>query len=149
MNQETNQLTLSYELLHLIQWLIENEPEKLKALIADALDNGLRAELKQVGATQPHATADDMRYNLIDLLGLLESLLHEVTDEHTMKRMKEKKLMPAIDQIDTSECDEDVVQCSIEKASYKLERNPQGNPQEILLKELLRCWKPTKETIAN
>lgn len=149
MNQDANQLTLSYELLYLMQWLVENEPEKLKALVALALRNGLQDKLKNINILTGQGMAEEMQYNIIDFLGLLEGFVHEVMNEQTMKYIKEKKLMPAIDHIDSKTCDDATVQFSIEKAHSKLDRNPESNPQELLFKELLRCWKPQKETTSN
>ena len=150
MNDESNQLNLSYELLYLIQWLIEKEPEKLKPLIMSALNNGLSQELQKLN-NQPidQSAAQEMQYNIIDFLGLLEADLHEALNEQTMKRAIEKKLMPAIDHIDTTECDNATVQFSVEKATSKLEREPKENAQELLYQELLRCWKPNKKTVSN
>jgi len=149
MNQDTNQLTLSYELLFLMQWLIENEPEKLKALISQAFDNGLKEELKTISPFPEQHPMQDLQYNIIDFLGMLETLLKEVSNENSVKRVMEKKLMPAIDQIDASNFDNETVQYSVETASSKLDTNPEVNPQELLFKELLRCWKPDKKIVSN
>lgn len=149
MNQDTNQLTLSYELLYLMQWLIENEPEKLKTLIGQSFNNGLKEELKTIAPLSEQHSMEDLQYNIIDFLGMLETLLQEVSNEHALKRVMEKKLMPALDHIDTTNCDNETVQSSVEKASSKIDSNPERNPQELLFKELLRSWKPDKKTTSN
>ena len=149
MNDETSQVTLSYELLHLMQWLIENEPEQLKALISQAMRNGLKQELKDRDNQPVKESADTIRYSFVDFLELLEVLLHEVYNEETLKAVMEKKLMPAIDHIDTTACDTETVQISIEEASSQFENDPKKNPQELLFKELLRTWKPNKKHLAN
>ncbi|MCF7900386.1 hypothetical protein K9K77_02655 [Candidatus Babeliales bacterium] len=150
MNDESNQLSLSYELLYLIQWFIEQEPEKFKPLIESALNNGLKHELQKINnhSVDP-SMAHEMQYNVIDFLGLLESQLHEALNEQIMKRVVERKLMPAIDHIDTTECDTATVQFSVEKATSKLDRAPKENAQEVLFQELLKCWKPSKKTASN
>lgn len=149
MNENNTQLTLSYELLFLLQWLIENEPNKLKNLIAGALKNGLKDELKTIDNSIEQKNTQDMQYSLVDFLGFMEVMLQEVNNEQTMQRIMEKKLMPAIDQIDTNACDTETVQCSVEEATSKLELEPDKNAQELLYQELLRCWKPNKETLSN
>jgi hypothetical protein len=148
MNEDSSQLTLSYELLFLFQWLIDNEPEKLKFLIADALENGLSEELKKIDSTEYQAS-EEIQNSIVDFFGFMELLLHEVGNEQLMKRVMEKKLMPALDHIDGTACDDATVQFSVEKASSKFERDPERNPQELLFKELLRCWKPNKKTVSN
>lgn len=148
MERDNSQLTLSYELLYLLQWLIDNEPEKLKFLIADALEDGLAEELKKINSGEQHVS-EEIQNGIVDFFSLLELLLHESINEQLMKRVMEKKLMPALDHIDGTECDNATVQFSVEKATSKFEREPEKNPQELLFKELLRCWKPSKKTVSN
>lgn len=146
MNEESSQLTLSYELLHLIRWLIENEPEQLKIIIDNALDSGLKEDFKQLYVSDQEKITDAMHYNIVDFLTLLEELLHESINEHTIKTVMKKKLMPAIDQIDTTECDTFMVQESVEKASNQFELDPKTNAQDLLFRELLKSWNPAKKT---
>lgn len=143
-----NQLTVSYELLYLVQWLLENESGALKKLISHALENGLKQDL-QTAVNSELKSTEDIQYSIVDFLALLETLLHENISEQNMKRIMEKKLMPAIDNIDNKECDKATVDFSVEKATSKIENNPEENPQEILFQELLKCWKPTKKTITH
>lgn len=141
-----NQLTISYELLYLMQWLLENEPERLKKLIVQALHKGLKEEMQKAVKNKTLTTNEELQYSVVDFLTLLESLLQEAINEQTLKNIAEKKLMPALDHIDGKECDSSMVQSSIEKASSRLETHPQENPQELLFKELLKNWKPDKKT---
>ncbi len=144
MNEEISQLTLSYELLHLIRWLVENEPEQLKQIIADAMSSGLKEEFKTMYVSEQSAS-EAMQYNIIDFLSLLEILLHEVTEDEQRKELLQKKLLPAIDHIDGAEYPAQLVQSSIDKVSSKLEKNPKKNPQELLFQELLKNWNPNKK----
>ncbi len=145
MNEEISQLTLSYELLYLIQWLVENEPDQLKNMIAQAFNSGLKDTFKTMYLSEQTAS-DAMHYSIIDFLGLLEILLHEVTEEQQMQELVHKKLLPAIDHIDGIEYPAQLVQSSLEKVSSKLEKNPTKNPQELLFQELLKNWNPSKKT---
>ena len=45
--KDSDQFVLSYELLQLMEWLLESEPEALKKLIKKSLKNGLGAKLKK------------------------------------------------------------------------------------------------------
>ena len=144
-----NQLTVSYELLYLMQWLMDNESDTLKNLVSKALDSGLKEELEAAEQSKDLQSIDDIQYSIIDFLSLFETLLHEVTQAKKLKKLMEKNLMPAIDHIDNTECDLQTVQSSIEKTSSLLDSNPKKNPQEILFKELLKSWKPSKEKMSN
>jgi hypothetical protein len=57
--------------------------------------------------------------------------------------------MPAIEHIDQTSCDPEMVHLSIEHASTQKAKNPQVNAQELLYKELLRRWKPSKKQLIN
>jgi len=144
-----NQLTISYELLYLMQWLLENEPERLKKLIVQALHKGLKEEMQRAAKEKPLTTNEELQYSVVDFLTLLESLLQEAISEQTLKSVNERKLMPALDHIDGNECDEVTVQESVERASHRFESHPQENPQELLFKELLKNWKPDKKSAVN
>ncbi len=144
-----NQLTISYELLYLMQWLLENEPERLKKLIVQALHKGLKEEMQKAIKNKALTTNEELQYSVVDFLTLLESLLQEAINEQALKNIAEKKLMPALDHIDGNICNSSIVQSSIEKASNRLESHPQENPQEILFKELLKNWKPDKKAKLN
>ncbi len=145
---EDKNLTVSYELLYLLQWLLENEPEKLKKLITGSLNSGLSEHIKNA-SKEAETSPEEMQYSIIDFLVFLESLLHESLHEERLKKIVEKKMMPALDNIDGQECDQATLDFSVEKASSKFEKHPNENPQEILFKELLKCWKPTKNTASH
>ena len=149
MTKDINQFTLSYELLFLMEWLLEHEQETLKIFMQQCFKNGLKEHLKNMNADSQQRTAEMMHYNIIDFLGLIETIMYEVQYEETLKHKIQKKLMPALDHIDVQECDSQTVMQSLEQTSSQLEYNPKINPEQLLFKELLRCWKPTKKAIKN
>ncbi|MGB8367476.1 MAG: hypothetical protein WCD44_03915 [Candidatus Babeliales bacterium] len=146
-NENNTQLTISYELLYFLQWLIEYDNSKLKQIIKNALDEGLREEMQKIEKT--NEPLDEMYHTIIDFFEIMEDLLAESIKEHVAKKAKEKKLMPTIDQIDSTICDDATMRFSIEQATTKLEDDPDINPQEQLFKELLRSWKPHNKNIMN
>lgn len=147
--KDTQQLTLSYELLQLLAWLAENEPDKLKKIVKFAYNNGLKEDIVQSHKTKESALADSMQYTLANFLNLMEVLLQETAEEDMIQKVVEKKLMPALEHIDLTACDSATVQSSLEKATHRIDNYPQSNPQEILFQELLKSWKPKKETLLN
>lgn len=144
-----NQFVLSYELLALLQWLAEHEGEKLKKIINKAVASGLLDEIQRYkGLADAHA-AEEIQHGIVEFFGVLEALLMETVNEHTMQDALEKNLMPAIDQIDSTVCDNATIRFSIEKATSKLNKSPEQNPEEVLFKELLRCWKPANKKVMH
>lgn len=148
-DNQDNQLVISYELLCLLQWLIDHDAEKVKRIIVKALANGLKDKVQQTEHFENMRTLEDMQQGLADFFGTLETLLLEALHEHAIKHVVNKNLMPAIDQIDSTVCDDATVRFSIEKASSKIENNPKENPQDLLFKEILKRWKPSKKNILN
>ena len=144
-----NQFVISYELLALLRWLIEHEADKLKKIISRAHRSGLHNEMHKIENSQNEQSPEDIQFTLVEFFGLLETLLLESINEKAVQKAVEKNLMPTIDHIDSSICDDATVRFSIEKATNKIELNPQENPQDVLYKELLKRWKPSKKNILN
>ncbi len=147
-NETQSQFVVSYELLCLLKWLAENDASKLKKMISKSLSLGLRKELQFTENLQ-REDLEEMHHSIVEFLGLLEVLLHEAMSEEAVKQAVEKKLMPAIDHIDSAVCDDATVRSSIQKATAKSETHPELNPKELLFEELLKQWKPAKKTLAN
>lgn len=151
-NENNTQLIISYELLYLLQWIIEHDKNRLKKIIKKALEKGLRSTLQNEETQKLKKSStliDEMHYSIIDFFELMEELLTESMKEHVEKKAKEKNLMPAIGQIDSSVCDDATMRFSIEKATSKIEHNPNINPKEQLLKELLKQWDPHNKNAVN
>lgn len=148
--EQEDKLIISYELLQLMEWLVEHEGDALKKLIAKALKHGFDNQLKQSKNFKDIYSPDEMQNNIIDFLGLMEYLLVEVTNEEEVNNALQKNMMPAIDHIDTKSCDSAVLKSSISVATSKAQRNStKENIQEVFLKELIKRWKPAKNGILN
>jgi len=145
-----NQFVLSYELICLLQWIMEHDSHKVKAIVSKALASGLKERLRKDTQFDTNVeTLEDIQEGIIDFFGMLESLLLESLNEHALQKAVEKDLLPSIDQIDSTVCDDSTVRFSVEKATSDIENNPQENPKELLFKELLRHWKPSKKNVLN
>lgn len=148
-NRNNGQFVLSYELLRLLEWLIEHDMPGIKKIIANALQKGLHKDLQKHAHLSDEEVADEMQDSIIDFLLATETILFDVVHEHAVKNVVQKNLMPAIDHIDSTICDNDTVRSSIEKATTSLEKNPGMSPEEALFKELLKQWKPAKQSPLN
>lgn len=147
-NNQAQQFVISYELLCLLRWLVDNDSDKLKKTIIKALANGLMEDIRQfehLGDVNANPEMiEEVQHSIIEFFAMLETLLLEAIKEQTVQKAVEKKLMPTIDQIDSALCNDDVVRSSIEKATAKSEMQPKENVQDLLFKELLKRWKPSK-----
>ena len=136
-----DQFTISKELINLMQNIIDLYSESFKEVIAQAQEN-----------TNPQSSEFDLQEaqdTILDFLNLMEMLAYETKHESIVTQHLQLQLMPSINHIDQKNCDEDTVLSSIEDATDQMEQNPKANPQELLYKELLKRWTPTKNTIKH
>lgn len=142
-----NQFVISYELLYLLQWIVEHGSQELKQLVGKALAAGLRERMHM--DAEMHITEEMQEYSIVDFFSLLESLLIETINEQAMLKAHEKNLLPALDHIDSTVCDTATVRSSLEKATTKMNKHPDANAQQLLFEELLKRWKPNKKATMN
>lgn len=147
-DNNSQHFVISYELLCLLRWLLEYDSDKLKKLVAKALSSGLREDIKQFeqlgDVNADPELVEEVQHSIIEFFGMLEILLLETMKEQSVARAIEKKLMTTMDQIDSTLCDGDTLRTSLEKATAQSELQPKANAQDLLYKELLKRWKPTK-----
>lgn len=149
-SNENTQFVLSYELLCLLRWMVENDAEKLKKIIAKGYSAGLKYDIQSIrDGWNEEQSMEDIQHGIVEFFGLMEILLQEVVSEQAVHKAVQKNLMPTLDQIDTAVCDDATVRTTLEKATTKIEHNPGENPKELLFKELLKQWKPHDKNVLN
>lgn len=141
-----NQFVVSYELLALLRWFIDHDTDKLKKLIIKAHAAGLKHEIHRL-QQQQEMSLDDIHFTIIEFLALLDTLLLELTNEQIVQSAIEKNLIPTIEHIDSTLCDDATVRFSVEKATTG--NTQQENPKTVLYRELLKRWKPNKKMVVN
>lgn len=145
-DNDMQQFVVSFQLLQLLKWLFEHEQESLKKVIGRSLKNGL----DEVLFFQQNSRAEydeELQQVIVEFFSLLETLLYESLNDDETKKLKERMMIPVIDHIDAAVCDDSVVALSIEKAASMIESNPCEDPKEVLCKELLKRWKPAKNSM--
>lgn len=141
---------LSYELLLLIEWLIEHDKEKFKMIIDKALRSGLKQKLANKDITAyGQQVKEQAQYTIIDFFGLLENVLADSLQKATITSASEKQLLSTLDHLDATVCDKEALRGTIAKTATKLQKNPCDNPQQILFEELLKSWKPGKKNLTH
>lgn len=141
-NDTGDQFVISHELIELMEWIVSHDQEGMKRLITKALSHGLGAELKRSKSSIPLRDAQDAQCSVLDFLELMETLLLEASSEQIVNTTVQRKVLPALDHIDTSTCDASMVQSSAAVVAAQMNKTPDENPQELLFKELLRRWNP-------
>lgn len=140
---------MSYELLTLLQWLVDFEQDALKQMIERSLQHGLQHHLQNAPTAQEKKrAANDLQESIVDLFSVLEAMLYESMKEDESQRVLQSHMMPALKYIDTSACDASVVNMSVAKASAA-SKNGAMDAKEALCKELLKRWKPGKKGLSH
>jgi len=140
---DSNNFVISFELLALLQWLLEHEQESCRKLIRRAVKQGFN--VKDVGLLQ-YDNPQDLQQNIIDFLALIDTQLHETINECEAEGAMHRTLLPTINNVDPSMHDVASISTSIAKARAAAEKES-GNPKDIFCKELLRRWKPKKKKV--
>lgn len=148
-HEQDEQFMVSYELLCLLKWLTENNGDLFKSIIITALRNGLKDRLYKLQHYNEIPSMEEMQHIMVEFFGMMETILTESVTEEMVKQAVEKKLMPAIDRIDSSVCDDTVVRFSMEKAAQESDADNQKQAQQLLFEELLKRWNPNKKNVVN
>ena len=148
--ESNSHLALSYQLLSLLKWLVENDNGTLKMIMEDALQQGALENFKKCNFhnEDPQAILD-MQDTIIDFFGLLETYLQETINDRAHQKIKAKSLMPTLEHIDATLYDNDSLQTTVESTASRIDKNPHKNPKQLLYETLLEQWEPTAETTQN
>ena len=143
-NHDSNQMNISYELLMLLQWMLEHEQDAIKKLIDKALRAGLQAQLDvATSQRERYNAAIELQDSVIDFFTLLEVGMHEQMNDEHAQSVIQRNMLPALKQVDARSYAHGALESSIAKAEAAFCKT--GDAKDILCKELLRRWKPGKK----
>jgi hypothetical protein len=150
---ESEQCVLSYELVQLLRWLIEHEQTSLRTLVTKALKKDFVKSIKEADSQTGSSKAPspgEVRAIIIEFLHCVDLLLIDAIVIDKTSQQEQKRLLPAISQIDQTAYEQGSIRTSIEKAHRKIsQQTSEAEAQEKLFKELLRSWKPVKQRQAS
>ncbi|MBY0353786.1 hypothetical protein K2W90_05460 [Candidatus Babeliales bacterium] len=170
-------LSLSFELIYLIGWLLKNEKQMLNTLIKNAIKKGLGQDLNAINP-QDHSKVNEQLYNtLIDFLNFMEDSLLNNMDELQVDTKTEKAMLAALRKVDLDALDVNAVRTSMQQTkeelsaknvstldvasdidqSTTLEQNESDDIEfdnnekaaTILLKNIIKNWKPSLNELIN
>lgn len=151
-----NNISLSFELICLMSWLIKNEKKGVKALIKLALDNGFADGLDAMGDGDSNQMPEHLYTTVTDFLLYLEqTLLQELNKPEVNPQLD---LLPTVKKID-GELDGATLWQSMQQTRKELNRLQLSQPQQdstskreaekLFLKTMLKNWNLTEEEIIN
>lgn len=143
---DNNHFVVSYELLQLLEWLMHQEQDALKKIVERAFNHGF---VPQTLHKDHEHESDHIKQNVVDFFTLLEILMSETMQEKEAQTVVAHNLLPALDHIDSRQYDPESIAASIAKAQGALRRKTTKNAHDILYKELLKRWRPAKNSALN
>jgi len=140
------QCTLSFELLKLMQWWITQEPGILKKMITNSLENGLRDYLKAHNDMDAFKEQAALHHNIVDFFSCIETLLNQSLEEHKAHDALQRQLIPDAHNIDGISLRGPTIKESLAHATQQYLQKQDQSPRQLLFKEVLKRWKPSKKT---
>lgn len=140
-----NHFVISYDLLALLEWLMDHEEAALTGLIRKALAQGIM--LHKSAHDMSNQDNADLQHVIVDFLAFLDVLLHEAVNQEEVDQAVQRTLIPAINHLDKRMYDDTTMNVSIAKAQAAAWKHSSCETKTILCKELLRRWKPGKQVM--
>lgn len=138
-----DQFVLSHELIELMQWIIQYNPEGLKKVIEIAISRAENSKLKSNKKDfSDMCDSQELQNDVIDFFSLMEICLYEIHNKQNEEKILQKHIIPAMDHVDTSMYDPALLKSCATTAAQSAK-----NPKEVFLKELLKRWKPNKKVM--
>ncbi len=143
--ERDEQFAVSYELLCLLRWMVDHDASRLKKMVSRAVARGLKEKIVKIRCHNDDDAYQCAHDDMVEFFCALEAMLAETIEEQSAQRVCERHSLPALEHIDTSVCDERLVQTSLEKASPAMTNESREARQDLLLREILKEWKPKKK----
>lgn len=139
---------LSLELLCLMNWLVKNEKTRLKILIKDAVKDGLGDELDTLASTQNLQTNEKLHESFVTFLVYLESELKDSLEKEGQYTILRENLASSLKTLNIN-LDSSTVLTSLKQVEQELLRDVEpkneSKTRKLLLKKMIKNWKPSKK----
>ena len=167
-------ISLSFELICLVNWLLKNEKQLINALVKQALKNGFAQELEKIDSTHSVENPEELYATVIDFLLFLEKNLLKNLETVSVDTHTQEEILPVVKKLDADNIDVRTLWLSMQqtknqlcKERHKREREEReqeqdlkthdtvapdqaaGQAADILFEKLLKNWKPLQTEPLN
>jgi hypothetical protein len=149
-------LSLSLELVYMLEWLLKNEKNLLNKLIKDAIQKGFLQDANRAD-TEIYIQNPELVYTtILDFIVSLENLLSKNLEETAKTTTAENEILPTLKKIDTEFLESTIITASIQQTRERLNQNNKEietkqpvDAKRLLLENIIKNWSPSKNEIMN
>ena len=142
---EDDQFVISYELLHVLHWLLKYEETELSKLITQAFIKGFEDKIKQQDVYAKIQHSDELQNSVVNFFSFLEEHIATISNSESNKKIMDQNIIKTLDHIDPKRFDYETIKSTVLATAEKIKPESKTSPKELFLKELLRQWNPKKE----
>ena len=143
--ENDDQFVISYELLHILQWLLKYEKKSLTRLIQQSFIKGIESSKATGDIYEEIQESESLQNSVVDFFSFLEKQVNVLSNTESTKHIMDKNLLEALDHIDSKVFDPAVIKASMMSTAEKVTSPKNIHTKELFLKELLKKWKPKKD----
>lgn len=142
-------ISISLELLILLEWLVKNEKPLLDNIVKQSLKNGLLPKLNQTANLSNVDLVEQFYPTIIDFLATLENSLVENINKTNQQTTQD--ILPVLKKINLSDINLQTIFLSSNQATKRVKNQKTGaaGSQKILFQQILKNWKPGKKDRLN
>jgi hypothetical protein len=156
---DTN-ISLSLELLCLINWLLKHEKPMINSMIKHAIKNGFIQDLERMDSDDQPQNAEQLYTSALDFLMYLEKNLIKNLED-TYATLQEEKLAPTMIRMDADNVDAKTMWTSMQQVKKEINKSskvklaaPHKHMAEddianVLFDQILKNWKPNQNEPVN
>ena len=144
-HSQGDQFVISYELLHVLYWLLKYEEVELSKLINKSFSKGIKEKNQKSDSLTELQLSEEMQNSIVDFFTFMEQEISDITDQEATKLMN-RDVIKDLDHFDPKQVDYLTVKETIYRNADRLHTKKYTQKTRThFLKELLRQWKPQKE----
>ena len=156
----SSQLSFSFELIALMEWLLKHGEKNLKVLIKETMKNGFVQEIDAMEETDFTNISNNLNQTVSDFVIKIEDILFQEIDRVSPKVNIHNALSPAIKNLDNKSLDFATMWTSMQKTKSKIAKETQNDDiakkatpdievRKIWYDQLLKSWKPNGNEPVN
>lgn len=145
-------ISLSLELVCLVNWLLKKEKHLINALVKQALKNGFAQELETMEGAHALENSEQLYATVLDFLLFLEKNLLKNLETVSVDSQTKDAILPVVKKLDADNIDVKALWLSMQQTKAQLCKEghkEEAEAADILFEKLLKNWKPHQKEPMN